>query len=118
MSVIHRSGGTDRTVAGTVERADSWFAKGRGLMFRRSIAEDYALVFEFDRVGTRRLHMICVPFPIDAAWLQEGVIERIKRLPAWSGRGAARADTVIEFSAGVTEGIEAGDRLRVENREG
>ena len=118
MSVIHRSGGTDRTVAGTVERADSWFAKGRGLMFRRSIAEDYALVFEFDRIGTRRLHMICVPFPIDAAWLQEGVIERIKRLSAWSGRGAARADTVIEFPAGAIEGTEAGDRLRIEDGEG
>ena len=84
-------------------------------MFRRSIAEDYALVFEFDRVGTRRLHMVCVPFPIDAVWLQEGVIGHIERLPAWSGRGAARANTVIEFPAGATEGIEVGDRLRVED---
>jgi uncharacterized membrane protein (UPF0127 family) len=115
MSVHHHANGTSRVVAGTVERADSWFAKGRGLMFRRAIPSDYALVLEFDREARRRLHMVCVPFPIDAVWLRTGVVERTQYLKAWTGRGAARADTVIEFPAGMTEGIEVGDRLVVES---
>jgi len=114
MRVIHRSNGTTRTLAARGDRADSWFAKGRGLMFRRSIPDDYALVFGFDAVATRRLHMVCVPFPIDAVWLRGGEVECTKRLSAWTGRGAARADTVIEFPAGTTEGVEVGDRLVVE----
>jgi hypothetical protein len=84
-------------------------------MFRQSIPEEYALVFAFDRVRTRRLHMLCVPFPIDAVWLQEGIVERVERLDAWIGHGAARADTVIEFPAGATEEVAVGDRLLVED---
>ena len=34
MSIIHEANGTARTVAETVKTADSWFAKGCGLMFR------------------------------------------------------------------------------------
>lgn len=113
--MLHRVDGTTRVVAETVERADSWFAKGRGLMFRREIPEEYALVFGFDRVATRRLHMVCVRFPIDAVWLREGVVEHTQRLAPWTGHGAARADTVIEFPAGATAGIEVGDRLVVEH---
>ena len=115
MKVLHHTNGTSRVVAERVERADSWFVKGRGLMFRRTIPEEYALVFGFDREATRRLHMVCVPFPIDAIWLREGIVERTECLSAWIGHGAARADTVIEFPAGATEGIEVGDRLAIEN---
>lgn len=115
MSVLHCTHGTSRVVAERVERADSWFEKGRGLMFRRSIPEEYALVFDFERDATRRLHMVCVPFPIDAVWLRGGIVERSQRLKAWTGHAAARADTVIEFPAGATEGIEVGDRLLVES---
>lgn len=114
MPIHHRSNGAVRILAERVERADSWFAKGRGLMFRRSIPDDYALVFGFDDIATRRLHMVCVPFPIDAVWLREGRVEQTKRLSAWTGHGAARADTVIEFPAGATTGIEVGDPLVVE----
>ena len=114
MRIIHQSNGTTRTLAARADRADSWFAKERGLMFRRSIPDDYALVFGFDDVATRRLHMVCVPFPIDAVWLRGEEVEYTKRLSAWTGHGAARADTVIEFPAGTTTDIEVGDRLLVE----
>jgi uncharacterized protein len=114
MRVVHRTGDDTRTIARTVERADSWFSKGRGLMFRRSIPEEYALVFGFGRIATRRLHMLCVPFPIDAVWLRGERVERVERLGAWTGRGAAPADTVIELPEGATNGVEVDDRLRLE----
>ncbi|PSQ24358.1 DUF192 domain-containing protein [Halobacteriales archaeon QS_8_65_32] len=114
MRIVHRSDGTSRTLADRVERVESWFAKGRGLMFRRSVPEDYALVFGFDRVANRRLHMVCVPFPIDAVWLRGERVERVECLSAWTGRGAARADTVIEFPTGAAAAVAVGDHLVVE----
>lgn len=110
--VVHEPPG--RTLATEVEVADSLLAQGRGLMFRRSVPDDYALVFPFGRVGRRGLHMVFVPFDIDAVWLVEGEVRRVKRLSAWTGHGAARADTVVEMPAGAADGVAEGDRVRVE----
>jgi hypothetical protein len=81
-------------------------------MFRRSIPRDYALVFPFDGVGTRSLHMVFVPFPIDALWLCDGEVTKVKRLRSWTGLGWGRADCVIELAAGVADSVEEGDRIR------
>jgi uncharacterized membrane protein (UPF0127 family) len=100
-------------VAADARRAGNLVTKGLGLMFRRSVPGD-ALVFPFERVATRRLHMVCVPFDIDAVWLVEGGVERVERLSAWTGHGAARADCVVELPAGAADDVSVGDRLRVE----
>jgi uncharacterized membrane protein (UPF0127 family) len=113
VEVTHRPDGDARTLATDIEVADGLFARGLGLMFRRSIEEGYALVFPFSRVGTRGLHMVCVPFDIDALWLVDGRIEAVKRLRAWRGYGRARADTVIELPAGAADGVEPGDTVSV-----
>lgn len=102
-----------RVLATEVETADSFLAKARGLMFRRSVPEGYALVFPFDGVGRRDLHMVFVPFAIDALWLADGEVTRRKRLRAWLGAGIARADTVIELPAGAADGVEPGDRVEL-----
>lgn len=111
MRVLHESG---RVVATDADTADGLFSQGIGLMFRRSIPDGYALVFRFRGQKRRSLHMLCVPFDIDVAWLCDGVVQRVARLDAWTGRGAAVGDTVIELPAGALDGVEAGDRLTVE----
>ncbi|MFC7225826.1 DUF192 domain-containing protein [Salinirubellus salinus] len=107
--------GRSRTPLATdVEFADGIVSQGLGLMFRRAIADDYALVFRFGGTRTRGLHMVCVPFDIDAVWLVDGEVTGVERLRAWWGRGGYRADTVIEMPAGAADGVAVGDRVVVE----
>lgn len=112
MRLVHRD--LDIVLAGDVEVADSFLARARGLMFRRSMPEDSALVFGFDRPVTRSLHMLFVPFPIDAVWLVESEVTHTARLDAWTGFGRGRADTILELPAGSAEGIRTGDRIEFE----
>jgi uncharacterized membrane protein (UPF0127 family) len=113
--VVHETEtGDERVLAETVAVADSLLAKARGLMFRRSIPDDYALVFPFDDVAKRDTHMLFVPFPIDALWLVDGRVEATKRLAAWRGLAYERADTLIELPAGAADGVVVGDRVTVE----
>jgi uncharacterized membrane protein (UPF0127 family) len=109
--VVHERDGKRRTLATEVAVADSVVARARGLMFRRSVPEDYALVFPFARAATRRLHMVAVPFDIDAVWTVDGEVRATARLAAWTGHGAAEADTVYELPAGAADGVTAGDRV-------
>lgn len=114
MRVVHEPvAGGERTLATTVEFADGLVSQGVGLMFRRSIPDDYALVFRFGRVTTRGLHMVFVPFDIDAVWLVDREVQAVERLPAWRGTGRAKADTVLELPAGAADRVEPGDTVRV-----
>lgn len=101
-------------LATDVDVADSTLSRARGLMFRRSIPEDYALVFAFDDVSRRDVHMLFVPFPIDALWLVEDEVRQTKRLRPWIGFGSADADTLIELPAGATAAIDVGDTVSVD----
>ena len=112
MRLVHRD--LDIVIAGDVEIADSFLARARGLMFRREIPEDAALVFEFGKPVTRSLHMFCVPFAIDAVWLVDGEVTHTARLDAWTGLGRGRADTICELPAGSAEGVRVGDRIGFE----
>ena len=116
MRVVHEAIDGDRTLASDAETADGIVSQGLGLMFRRSIPDDYALVFPFSGVSKRGLHMVFVPFDIDALWLVDGEVRAKKRLSAWTGHGRAEADTVIELPAGVASGVEVGDSVRIEGR--
>lgn len=114
MRLVHEpAGGEPRVLATEVDSADGFLTRARGLMFRRSIPEDYALVFHFGRPANRGLHMVFVPFPIDAVWLVDGEVTATERLAAWTGRGRAEADTVIELPAGAADDVEVGDAVRV-----
>ncbi|MEF8841379.1 MAG: DUF192 domain-containing protein [Haloarculaceae archaeon] len=119
MRAVHRpSDGPERVLATDVDVADSLLGKARGLMFRRSIPGGYALVFRFGRTTVRGLHMVCVPFDIDAVWLVDGRVERTKRLQAWRGYGRARGDTVLELPAGAAAAVESGDRIELVGDDG
>jgi len=104
-----------RTGQGTViareyDVADGFLSRARGLMFRRSLSDDYALVFEFSTERRVSLHMLFVPFDIDVIFTDsEGVVTDVRTLSAWKGTASSRAVTVIETNAGSAEDVEKGD---------
>ncbi|OAQ52592.1 hypothetical protein HTG_13285 [Natrinema mahii] len=102
-------------LATTVEVADSLLSRARGLMFRRSIPDDYALAFPFESAETRDLHMLFVRFPIDAVWVVDDVVQRVERLRPWRSVARAEADLILELPAGRGAAIDPGDRLRLED---
>ncbi len=114
MQLVHDDDGDDRVLASTVEVADSFLTKAKGLMFRRSIADDSALLFSFDGPATQSLHMVAVPFDIDALWLVDDEVTRKQRLSAWIGLGWGTADTIVELPAGAADGVSVGDVVRIE----
>ncbi|APW98512.1 hypothetical protein CHINAEXTREME_12330 [Halobiforma lacisalsi AJ5] len=115
MRVRHEpADGEPTTLASTVDLADSIVSQTRGLMFRRSLPDDYALAFRFDAAKTRDVHMLFVFVPLDVVWLVDGVVERVERLRPWRGFERARADTILELPAGTAAGVDPGDRVVLE----
>lgn len=117
--------GTDNreVLATTVEVADSALSQARGLMFRSSIPDDYALVMEvggggllpFPRGPSRQLvHMLFVRFPIDVIWLAGDEVTGVERMHPWRSVAMAKADRILELPAGGAEGVSAGDTVVVE----
>ena len=119
MRLVHRRGPPDdhspsvEVLATDIEIAETFVSQARGLMFRRSIPDEYALVFQFDEPASRDLHMVFVPFAIDAVWLVETEVVAVKRLRPWIGLGRGTAETIIELPAGAAEDVEPGDTVEL-----
>jgi uncharacterized membrane protein (UPF0127 family) len=119
--VVHRpADGSERVLATEVEIADSMLSRARGLMFRGSLPEEYALVLEvggglFGGPSVQTIHMLFVRLPLDVVWLAGGEVQRVARLKPWRGLAAARADRILELPAGAASGVEQGDTVIVEN---
>ena len=122
MRLVHRPDSVDdrnssepstELLASDVDVARSTLAQARGLMFRRSVPDDYAVVFPFDIAGTQWLHMLFVPVAIDALWLVDGRVQKLKRLAPFVGLGRGRADTIVELPAGAADGVAVGDAVRL-----
>lgn len=105
--------GEPRPLATEAALADSLLSQARGLTFRRSVPEGYALVFRFGRARRRGLHMLFVPFDVDAVFLVGGEVTAVARMRAWVGGARGRADTVVELSAGAAEEVAVGDRVEL-----
>ncbi|WP_280537781.1 DUF192 domain-containing protein [Halopenitus sp. POP-27] len=105
-------------LATRVDRADSFLSRARGLMFRRSIPDEYALVFPFGEPKSRTLHMAFVPFAIDAVWVIDGEVTAVTRLRPFLGFGRGRGDAVIELPAGAAAAVEPGDRIELVHPDG
>ena len=109
----------ERVLATEVEFADSMLARARGLMFRASIPEEYALVMEmgtglFGRPSVQAVHMLFVRFPIDVVWLVDDEVQQVAHMRPWRSIASARADRILELPAGNAEAVESGDTVRVE----
>jgi len=113
--LVHRPAddSSERVLAATIEFAETFVSRTRGLMFRRSIPDNYGLVFRFDSTKKRDLHMLFVPFGIDAVWIVDSEVTAVKRLRPWIGLGRASADTIVELPAGAAEAVEPGDIVEV-----
>ncbi|MCK5432547.1 MAG: DUF192 domain-containing protein [Gammaproteobacteria bacterium] len=99
-----------------VEYADTPFRQAIGLMFRRKIRDDYALVFRLKKSTTTDVHMLFVPFGIDIVFLDMcNRVVLVDSLDAWSGRVRITPDvkTIIEMNGGVAslKQIKVGDVL-------
>lgn len=122
MRIVHDPDGAARDLATTVETADTTGEQMRGLMFRSSLPEEYALVFRFGEppwwtIATleryRSVHMLFVRVALDVVWLREGRVVQVKTLAPWRGFGTAKADTVVELPAGAAEGVAVGDAVEI-----
>ncbi|WP_247001368.1 DUF192 domain-containing protein [Halosolutus gelatinilyticus] len=112
MRLVHDPIDAEGAVLATeIDVADSIPSQIRGLTFRRSIPDDYALLFEFGAARTRDIHMLFVRFPLDVVWVVDDVVERVERLRPWRGFARATADRIVELSAGAAADVTAGDRL-------
>lgn len=101
-------------ITDNAELADTFFTRFRGLMFRKTIAEDYALFI----TPCNQIHMLNMKFPIDVVYLDEGgtVIKTdINVRPGKICKTVKNAKSVIElksFSA-LKLGIENGDTIKI-----
>ena len=76
-----------KIIASDMEFARSIISQTLGLMFRKKIKNDYALVFEMKRPKRVSLHMLFVRFPIDVLFLDDSkTITKIAQLHPWTGR--------------------------------
>ncbi|WP_406670836.1 DUF192 domain-containing protein [Methanolobus sp. ZRKC4] len=108
-------------VATHVEFACSTFKQALGLMFRKDIPENYALVFVMKKCRKVSLHMLFVNYPIDAIFLDEQKrVIQTSSLQAWIGICSCKEKVkyIIETSHGKSDkiGITAGDKIYFENR--
>lgn len=112
MQLVHESEREPaETLASTVEIADSIASQFRGLMFRRSLPDDYALAFRFGTARTRDVHTLFVFVPLDVVWIVDDVVQRVERLHPWRGFAREKCDLIVELPAGAAADVEPGDRL-------
>lgn len=99
----------DRVLAADATRATNVLQRGLGYMFRSEPSEGSGLVFKFDTIEARAVHMLFVRFPLDVLWLVDGEVTKKETLQPWTGIGSKECDTIIELPAGTAVGIQVGD---------
>lgn len=107
-----------RAVIPSAQIADSFFTRFAGLMFRKSIPEDYGLIIS----PCNQIHMFNMRFAIDVIYLtREGEVVHIDRgIKPWRvGKTVRQAFFVIEVPEGACEkqGIAEGCRLEITGEE-
>ena len=108
---------TGHTLARHVTHRRSIWGQALGLMFRRGIAEDEAMIFHLRRSGVRTaaVHTLFVPFPIALVWLDgtARVVDKVLAQPWRTGyRPAAPARYFVEAHPSRFDLIREGDRLQ------
>jgi len=103
-------------ISSDVEYAKSMFKQAKGLMFRRSVHDSYAMVFIFPSLKKISLHMLFVPFPLDVLFLnEEKKIVKTTTLRPWIGIGDSgeKIRYVIELPSGAISAndLKVGDHL-------
>lgn len=104
-----------------VEVAKTIMEKERGLMFRKSLADDAGMLFVYDIEGWRNIWMKNTLIPLDIIWLDKNkeVIFLVKDAPPDQNNNIARfepdkkAQYVLEINAGWIDklGLRVGDKM-------
>jgi uncharacterized protein len=107
---------TDKTLATRVVRCDTFWRRGRGLMFRGSLAEDEAYLFVERResVAQAAIHMFFVFFPIAVVWLdrERRVVDTALARPFRPYYAPQhRAQYYVEGHPSLLERVSPGDEL-------
>ncbi|MCS3923482.1 DUF192 domain-containing protein [Methanosalsum natronophilum] len=109
-------------VSSHVEIADTLYKQIKGLMFRKNIDNDYALLFILEKEKFSSVHMLFVNFPIDVLFLDENKkILNISSIRPWIGFSySSKTKYIIEMKAGEArkKRLEIGETLmfRLKNK--
>lgn len=108
----------ERSITLTVELADSGAQKAQGLMFRRTLAEDHGMLFDYGAPKTIRMWMRNTFIPLDMIFIgADGrVVDIAERTTPMSERiiaSRAPARAVLEVNGGAADrwGVAVGDRV-------
>lgn len=106
---------TGKLIKQNVELADTFFKRLNGLMFKKSIDKDYALIIS----PCNSIHMLFMSFPIDALFVdkENKIVGFSKNIKPWRiSKIYFDAHYVIEMSAGEIErlSLSKGDILYIE----
>ena len=112
--IVNRRSG--ESLAQRVVRCDTFWRRGRGLMFRRGLAEDEAYLFVEGResVAQATIHMFFVFFPIAVLWLDrdQQVVDKVLARPFRPYYAPRRpAQYYVEGHPSLLERVEIGDEL-------
>jgi uncharacterized membrane protein (UPF0127 family) len=109
----------------TVEIADSFTERQRGLMFRESLEDDRGMLFIFDEPGVHRFWMKNTLIPLDIIWIDENwtVIFVNPKTPPCTANPcpsygpSERTMYVLEINSGLAEksGISQGNELSIKS---
>jgi uncharacterized protein len=104
------------TLATNVELCDTFMKRGRGLMFRRELLREQALVFVHGKESKSEttIHMFFVFFPIGVIWLDaDRRVVDAKLAKPWRPYYApsSPAQYFIECDPEVLELVNVGDQL-------
>lgn len=108
-----------QVIATEVKWCDTILSKGRGLMFRRAIGEDEALVFTESKesVSLTSIHMFFVFFPIAVLWLdaEKKVVDKVLARPFRPYYAPQRpAQYYVEGHPIILDQVQIGDQLELE----
>jgi|AGTN01.3.fsa_nt_gi Uncharacterized conserved protein len=111
MTFLQRTDGT--MLADDVELAKGLFKMSMGLMFRKSIGQNYAMIFDLHHEQYIGIHMLFVPFYIDLIYLdqEKRVIDIKHQLRPWIGIAYPKkpARYAIELKSGTAARLELKD---------
>jgi uncharacterized protein len=118
--IVENAAGERHAVRVELARTDA--ERARGLMHRRSLADDAGMLFLFDETTEHSFWMKDTPLPLDIVFIGEdgrivGVIERAEPRTTSPRTVGVPSRYVLEVNGGWTRarGIARGDRVRFEN---
>ncbi len=115
-AVRNRTTGAD--LARRIVVCDSFLSRGRGLMFRRPLAEDEVYLFVLDRESAidAAIHMFFVSFPIAVIWLDNDrrVVRKVLARPWRPYYGPGRpARYFLEGHPVLLDKVQVGDEIEL-----